>query len=387
MLDGKRFIPAGAGNARGQPCLPINGSVHPRWRGERGHAAPPRDVDHGSSPLARGTRPTALGGNTAERFIPAGAGNAPPPSALGCRRAVHPRWRGERFVARIARIALAGSSPLARGTLRSSGRLHRRCRFIPAGAGNAMPRHNHGNATAVHPRWRGERGASPGAGQRAIGSSPLARGTPVGREHGALCPRFIPAGAGNAASRDLRPIIAAVHPRWRGERLIPSAFGNRVHGSSPLARGTRAAGGGKSWALRFIPAGAGNASRTSETLSQWLVHPRWRGERLLDDDETPNENGSSPLARGTPTGGPTAGGGVRFIPAGAGNAFIGCEVTRSHLVHPRWRGERSHRYSVSEGCHGSSPLARGTPSLVEIDPSKWRFIPAGAGNASAMTAR
>ncbi len=76
-----------------------------------------------------------------------------------------------------SRLYINGSSPLARGTLKSE----MRTIFL-------------------------------------AGSSPLARGTPDTLGVWQSCARFIPAGAGNASGRRGQKLGVAVHPRWRGER-------------------------------------------------------------------------------------------------------------------------------------------------------------------------
>src|SRR5690606_8825307 len=74
-------------------------------------------------------------------------------------------------------------------------------------------------------------------------------------------------------------------------------------------------------ATRFIPAGAGNTGRTHSPSSRRPLHPRWRGEHAPLIREFVLIDASSPLARGTPTAAQRAPGGVRFIPAGAGNTL------------------------------------------------------------------
>ncbi len=76
-------------------------------------------VPSGSSPLARGTLANPAPGADVLRFIPAGAGNAPIAAEVTFARMVHPRWRGEREAVDCSAFALAGSSPLARGTPRA----------------------------------------------------------------------------------------------------------------------------------------------------------------------------------------------------------------------------------------------------------------------------
>ena len=70
---------------------------------------------------------------------------------------VHPRLRGERFVAIAGRWPQYGSSPLARGTGYQALLKLTDDRFIPACAGNGRETCGRARATSVHPRLRGER--------------------------------------------------------------------------------------------------------------------------------------------------------------------------------------------------------------------------------------
>ena len=56
ILNGWRFIPAGAGNTRIAVYAVSRFSVYPRWRGEHSINPHQLDVCGGLSPLARGTR-------------------------------------------------------------------------------------------------------------------------------------------------------------------------------------------------------------------------------------------------------------------------------------------------------------------------------------------
>ena len=154
----RRFIPAGAGNRPRAGRRRSSPVVHPRWRGEQTIIAPKLSVIVGSSPLARGTAdPTRLFGSE-NRFIPAGAGNRVSMPPARSTSAVHPRWRGEQTATELGNSSAgvhphwrgeqpirpawpgdrAGSSPLARGTAMPRKPPGRRCRFIPAGAGNRL---------------------------------------------------------------------------------------------------------------------------------------------------------------------------------------------------------------------------------------------------------
>ncbi len=293
--------------------------VHPRWRGE-----------HWFPPLPN-LFPT--------RFIPAGAGNTPTKSNASSSKPVHPRWRGEHTPAPPTTALSHGSSPLARGTLDFWYAACVRLRFIPAGAGNTRNSRISVRVTAVHPRWRGEHGAHAQANAAVAGSSPLARGTQGVDAAGGAQQRFIPAGAGNTACSSAGARVPAVHPRWRGEHRIGVRPSERYSGSSPLARGTPTWTHSHPAESRFIPAGAGNTRSAHPPPLPTPVHPRWRGEHSPANSRAILSVGSSPLARGTPAGQPAVGWVNRFIPAGAGNTCGSWHCVISSAVHPRWRGE------------------------------------------------
>ena len=155
--------------------------VHPRWRGEHEREGNEEEMQNGSSPLARGTLPVRQNQRLHARFIPAGAGNTPLPAPPAHQSAVHPRWRGEHRRLCRAGNSGCGSSPLARGTLAQVAKMNVYQRFIPAGAGNTRWAVMMLASSAVHPRWRGEHVCRPVRGRPRNGSSPLARGTPLGQ--------------------------------------------------------------------------------------------------------------------------------------------------------------------------------------------------------------
>ena len=213
-------------------------------------------------------------------------------------------------------------------------------RFIPACAGNTTPCRTTAPPASVHPRVRGEHCARIGLVTLIVGSSPRARGTQPHRRQRRQCDRFIPACAGNTSRSPCSPATASVHPRVRGEHGHPDA--------------------GKRADDRFIPACAGNTA-----IKQY-------GANAL--------TGSSPRARGTRMG--TGGGAVtrRFIPACAGNTLPVSALPRMPPVHPRVRGEYSTPVPATIASHGSSPRARGTHCQAAGVGVERRFIPACAGN-------
>ena len=91
----------------------------------------------------------------------------------------------------------------------------------------------------------------------------------------------------------------AVHPRGRGKhaRRIGIAVGSR--GSSPRARETSATDGKISGKRRFIPAGAGNIPVLCQLVRSIPVHPRGRGKHYREENDVLASFGSSPRARET----------------------------------------------------------------------------------------
>ena len=286
----------------------------------------------------------------------------PPPSPAP---AVHPRGCGERACVTSAYIGVIGSSPRVRGTriLRADASIPHR--FIPAGAGNACSFAPAPPSITVHPRGCGEREARRGIPARMYGSSPRVRGTPNPfRTHPAAV-RFIPAGAGNACNRRFPPRRMTVHPRGCGERGATILQGATTSGSSPRVRGTLGTLVTKANMCRFIPAGAGNAEAKGAEDSNSPVHPRGCGERASLITPSKTVAGSSPRVRGTRDCQCRPEYDERFIPAGAGNALNSSRPALPLPVHPRGCGER-----------GNADFAAHVPI---------RFIPAGAGNASFLS--
>ena len=277
-----------------------------------------------------------------------------------------------------------GSSPRVRGTLvNHEARVHQ-VRFIPACAGNSATRRRCPPPRPVHPRVCGELGAED------------AEQPPVAR--------FIPACAGNSTLKRLRRRSAPVHPRVCGELPLGYALAHHCAGSSPRVRGTprrpnrcnaistvhpRVCGelscaGPRH---RFIPACAGNSLAPWKEPTAWPVHPRVCGELLDPRSAVDLDAGSSPRVRGTRTELSRCLFPRRFIPACAGNSAAESATPAAPTVHPRVCGE----LTVSRVRHarvpGSSPRVRGTHY-----PAHWflvvsRFIPACAGNSCGREAR
>ena len=228
---------------------------------------------------------------------------------------------------------------------------------------------------------RGERRNTGSLKYSGCGSSPHTRGTHKTRYRPGWGPRFIPACAGNAT-------------KTKEKNLSPP-------GSSPHARGTHRGGDDPIRPVRFIPAYAGNAASRCSMRARISVHPRMRGERSKKPRTFWRHFGSSPHTRGTPRPSLCSPSDRRFIPAYAGNARDRSARHHRQAVHPRIRGERAltiggailaagssphtrgtPRCFLGLPCRcGSSPHTRGTPAHTLAQLAVFRFIPAYAGNA------
>ena len=384
-----RFIPAGAGNAISAAGCASASAVHPRGCGERRYAFTAAALPTGSSPRVRGTPEMRDPQPRRQRFIPAGAGNARGALKRSGLASVHPRGCGERGAIVKNGATTVGSSPRVRGTHHASGRRPGPHRFIPAGAGNADrisrcriqrsvhprgcgERYSHAPpaiAGPVHPRGCGERAVGDGEVGPTTGSSPRVRGTLQFLGPRDVQPRFIPAGAGNAEVSTVAGSAVVVHPRGCGERYCCATVVMTVNGSSPRVRETRRPGSLRYGRERFIPAGAGNAIGRRYGCSRAAVHPRGCGERVFEIHPLLRALGSSPRVRGTRCHQPWPSPRLRFIPAGAGNAKPSSLKLLAQAVHPRGCGERALLGGIEQRTLGSSPRVRGTrarspPGLV-----------------------
>ena len=214
------------------------------------------------------------------------------------------------------------------------------------------------------------------------GSSPQARGTRVHATGAMQGVGLIPAGAGNTWGPRRTPKPVPAHPRRRGEHGHPGCELGCESGSSPQARGTHPITRSVLGGVRLIPAGAGNTGHQPRVEWNPLAHPRRRGEHIVLREHISDDGGSSPQARGTPAAGPPGSPGRRLIPAGAGNTGHGCCWFSARRAHPRRRGEHSEFINIAAELPGSSPQARGTPRSWWASSQTAGLIPAGAGNTN-----
>ena len=191
------LIPARAGNTWASQPRHNRPRAHPRSRGEHFLDDGGGAVVEGSSPLARGTQLKGKNQDGTDGLIPARAGNTAfrDPSLPNNR--AHPRSRGEHVANLLCVMVMAGSSPLARGTLCVVIDLAHGVGLIPARAGNTWQVYRTRKRSRAHPRSRGEHLVQVIGATFAAGSSPLARGTHANFFQPAIKRGLIPARAGN----------------------------------------------------------------------------------------------------------------------------------------------------------------------------------------------
>ena len=212
-----------------------------------------------------------------------------------------------------------------------------------------------------------------------MGSSPLARGLLDLGVQGGQAARIIPARAGFTHRGGLDRVACQDHPRSRGVYGDWIATAADAAGSSPLARGLLRVDLPEPGLHRIIPARAGFTSGPVADRRPSGDHPRSRGVYVVSCGAAAWMMGSSPLARGLPTMALAWAALLRIIPARAG--FTGRDnlVQRPAQDHPRSRGVYAAEAALADEAEGSSPLARGLHHPSRAAAMRARIIPARAG--------
>ena len=176
-----RIIPASAGQT-GELCwLLLVAPDHPRECGANTAGQPNPYGLIGSSPRVRGKRPRSGDVSAVGRIIPASAGQTPLDASLLAVSSDHPRECGANRLEGHDVDPRRGSSPRVRGKPFGSSFVHPSSGIIPASAGQTKPHLPDGMRPEDHPRECGANIAQAGAQRIMGGSSPRVRGKPTGR--------------------------------------------------------------------------------------------------------------------------------------------------------------------------------------------------------------
>ena len=333
----------------------------------------------GSSPLARGLRQPSWRPCCGCRIIPARAGFTPPSRWPPSGTADHPRSRGVYCPSVCSASIMPGSSPLARGLPSRIPSFGYPKRIIPARAGFTHSPASALDWSQDHPRSRGVYRPGPRPCCSPRGSSPLARGLPVDGHVHAGAGGIIPARAGFTCWPCIWTTGAADHPRSRGVYSTPPLKTFLIDGSSPLARGLPVGNAAQSSEEGIIPARAGFTPSRPAGPPPPGDHPRSRGVYRRQRLHRGIPAGSSPLARGLPAWGNLAYLSIRIIPARAGFTASSPSACTHRRDHPRSRGVYTARPGVARARSGSSPLARGLRFSSLSSRCRIGIIPARAG--------
>ena len=231
----------------------------------------------GSSPLARGLPCSVVTNDDRVGIIPARAGFTNELRRHHWGRWDHPRSRGVYRHAYHSLTRTTGSSPLARGLLKTGLKTIWDSGIIPARAGFTPKMPRTAWSRRDHPRSRGVYAAFDPKFSWALGSSPLARGLLLRIHARGHRPGIIPARAGFTHSRPAEQLDRVDHPRSRGVYIIGGPEGSLEGGSSPLARGLPPPCTASEGTRRIIPARAGFTSAPTGAVRSPWDHPRSRG--------------------------------------------------------------------------------------------------------------
>ena len=168
----------------------------------------------------------------------------------------------------------------------------------------------------------------------------------------------------------------------RGEHCFPDWSRPENQGSSPHARGAPTTSAAIFSPRGIIPACAGSTRARRPAGHVRGDHPRMRGEHSLIFIVFLLCGGSSPHARGALVACAVALAVCGIIPACAGSTTTRWDASRASRDHPRMRGEHASWQTASTARWGSSPHARGALRRRSPRPASSGIIPACAGSTA-----
>ena len=230
-----------------------------------------------------------------------------------------------------------------------------------------------------HPRSRGVYQNISTTLRMMLGSSPLARGLLMRIFGARIAGGIIPARAGFTSPMNKSVQTAQDHPRSRGVYVFSAGKTLRSIGSSPLARGLPSGRFPTGFRCGIIPARAGFTDPVGADVHPTRDHPRSRGVYPCIQVRSGFRGGSSPLARGLLRHERLVNLVDGIIPARAGFTRDMVARTGDKEDHPRSRGVYQFFFARARVRGGSSPLARGLRVQERAPENILRIIPARAG--------
>ena len=194
-----------------------------------------------------------------------------------------------------------------------------------------------------------------------------------------LCPRSIPARAGETSIFSTIREVLGVNPRACGGDPYLREKGIELEGQSPRVRGRRLHRGSETKTGRSIPARAGETKKNWKRRKQKGVNPRACGGDLgVGVFPTPHR-GQSPRVRGRQHHITLYLAQDGSIPARAGETLASFVKVSPERVNPRACGGDMIVKTDTVSFSGQSPRVRGRPAVILITLPGLRSIPARAG--------
>ena len=178
-------------------------------------------------------------------------------------------------------------------------------------------------------------------------------------------------------------MTARVYPRACGGTPRLSGLRRDVLGLSPRVRGNLVHAGFAPSDYRSIPARAGEPRWRAPASARRWVYPRACGGTDRSARSTQGVTGLSPRVRGNPEPVNTKSANRRSIPARAGEPNGRWWTSLMWRVYPRACGGTFAAMVITAAVWGLSPRVRGNPTMREILRSRWRSIPARAGEPAS----
>ena len=386
ISSANRSIPACAGEPPGRRSHTSPARVYPRVCGGTHRSRQFRHDREGLSPRVRGNRSVLFAVIILTRSIPACAGE-PVLSEIGMQATgVYPRVCGGTARVFVPPVLLVGLSPRVRGNLSERPHLLHRCRSIPACAGEPTGAPHTGGFTSVYPRVCGGTVLRVVRGAIRAGLSPRVRGNHIAGFLDIKPRRSIPACAGEPPGVGRLGVARPVYPRVCGGTGISRWPTSRSYGLSPRVRGNLTANYRRMMNNGSIPACAGEPCSWSSQYLLIAVYPRVCGGTCFYLSLCSNGRGLSPRVRGNHSPSSCTRSRFRSIPACAGEPRLATPPWPRGRVYPRVCGGTTPNATNAAVFPGLSPRVRGNPRCGEDSSQRLGSIPACAGEPPASSA-
>ena len=298
---------------------------------------------------------------------------------------VYPRACGGTVLLSATKKPVIGLSPRLRGNRLQPRRPDPGERSIPAPAGEPVEAASVRGARSVYPRACGGTAQAVRDALTEWGLSPRLRGNQPARDLHAGTGWSIPAPAGEPGRHQRQLFHGQVYPRACGG--THETYG-RFHGRkglSPRLRGNHGIGISDGGGMRSIPAPAGEPLGEASLMPLREVYPRACGGTVRGGLCLRAGCGLSPRLRGNRLPEPGAGERRRSIPAPAGEPGNYPRGTIPAWVYPRACGGTLRRPKQLHLLPGLSPRLRGNRNRLHPRGHLRRSIPAPAGEPQRST--